>query len=151
MMQTQRGTVRRQRGFTLIEVLLAISITAVVMMMVTTTFRITLPQGASLSRFAMKVGGAWQEGEVVEKQAARQAYEDFLHRRQDPALMEQGGGNEFSARVVPIPAGGRKELIVAYSEMIEAGAPYTLPLRGLPMLGSLDVDVHATGRAGTAY
>ena len=44
------------------------------------TFRITLPQGASLSRFAMKVGGVWQEGEVVEKQAARQAYEDFLPR-----------------------------------------------------------------------
>src|SRR5689334_13096988 len=40
------------------------------------TFRITLPQGASLSRFAMKVGNTWQEGEVVEKQAARQAYED---------------------------------------------------------------------------
>src|SRR3954467_11598190 len=27
------------------------------------TFRITLPQGASLSRFAMKIGGEWQEGE----------------------------------------------------------------------------------------
>ena len=26
------------------------------------TFRITLPQGASLSRFAMKVNGIWQEG-----------------------------------------------------------------------------------------
>jgi hypothetical protein len=109
------------------------------------TFRITLPQGASLSRFAMKVGGAWQEGEVVEKQAARQAYEDFLHRRQDPALMEQGAGNEFSARVFPIPARGTKEIIIAYSEVLEGGAPYVLPLRGLPQLGTLDVDVHAAG------
>lgn len=109
------------------------------------TFRITLPQGASLSRFAMKVGGAWQEGEVVEKQAARQAYEDFLHRRQDPALMEQGAGNEFSARVFPIPARGQKELIIAYSEVLEAGAPYVLPLRGLPQLGALDVNVRAAG------
>ncbi|AKU99658.1 hypothetical protein AKJ09_06322 [Labilithrix luteola] len=109
------------------------------------TFRITLPQGASLSRFAMKVGSTWQEGEVVEKQAARQAYEDFLHRRQDPALMEQGAGNEFSARVFPIPARGTKEIIIAYSESLEAGAPYVLPLRGLPMLGTLDVDVHAAG------
>lgn len=109
------------------------------------TFRITLPQGASLSRFAMKVNGVWQEGEVVEKQAARRAYEDFLHRRQDPALMEQGAGNEFSARVFPIPANGIKEILIAYSEVIEAGAPYVLPLRGLPQLGSLDVDVHAAG------
>ena len=109
------------------------------------TFRITLPQGASLSRFAMKVNGIWQEGEVVEKQAARRAYEDFLHRKQDPALMEQGAGNEFTARVFPIPANGTKEIIIAYSETIEAGAPYTLPLRGLPQLGALDIDVHAAG------
>ena len=112
------------------------------------TFRITLPQGASLSRFAMKVNGAWQEGEVVEKQAARRAYEDFLHRRQDPALMEQGAGNEFSARVFPIPANGIKEIMIAYSETVEAGAPYVLPLRGLPQLGSLDIDVHAAGARG---
>lgn len=109
------------------------------------TFRITLPQGASLSRFAMKVGDAWQEGEVVEKQAARRAYEDFLHRKQDPALMEQGAGNEFSARVFPIPARGKKEIIVTYAETIEIGAPYVLPLRGLPELGSVDVDVHVAG------
>ena len=109
------------------------------------TFRITLPQGASLSRFAMKVGNTWQEGEVVEKQAARQAYEDFLHRRQDPALMEQGAGNEFSARVFPIPARGTKEIIVTYAEAIEVGASYVLPLRGLPQLGSLDVNVHVAG------
>ncbi len=34
------------------------------------TFRITLPQGAAISRFAMRQGDRWQEGEVVEKQAA---------------------------------------------------------------------------------
>lgn len=110
------------------------------------TFRMTLPQGASLSRFAMRVGDAWQEGEVVEKQAARQAYEDFLHRKQDPALMEQGAGNEFSARVFPIPARGKKEIIVTYAATIETGAPYVLPLRGLSSLETLDVEVHATGK-----
>ncbi|HEY7213530.1 MAG TPA: VIT domain-containing protein, partial [Thermoanaerobaculia bacterium] len=60
-------------------------------------FRIALPPGAALSRFAMRLGDVWQEGEVVERQRARQAYEDFLHRRQDPALLEQEAGNEFSA------------------------------------------------------
>ncbi|MDF2696924.1 MAG: hypothetical protein K0S65_5307, partial [Labilithrix sp.] len=114
------------------------------------TFRITLPQGASLSRFAMKVGNVWQEGEVVEKQAARQAYEDFLHRKQDPALMEQGAGNEFSARVFPIPARGTKEIIVTYAEAVEVGAPYVLPLRGLPQLGALDINVHVAGTAAAA-
>src|SRR5262249_30682432 len=66
-------------------------------------FRIALPPGASVSRFAMMIDGRWQEGEVVELGAARRAYEDTLHRRQDPALLEQAAGNEFSARVFPIP------------------------------------------------
>src|SRR5690349_17917141 len=102
-------------------------------------FRVTLPRGATVSRFAMKLDGRWQEGEVVEKQAARRAYEDFLHRRQDPALLEQGAANEFTARVFPIPARGIKELILSYSQELGASdAPYVLPLKGLPQVGALD-------------
>ncbi|HXO29185.1 MAG TPA: VIT domain-containing protein [Thermoanaerobaculia bacterium] len=106
-------------------------------------FRIALPPGAALSRFAMKgVGGDWQEGEVVERRRARLVYEDYLHRRQDPALLEQEAGNEFSARVFPIPPRGRKELIVSYSHaMARADQPYVIPLRGLSEVGSLDVRV----------
>ncbi len=112
-------------------------------------FKVTLPQGAAISRFAMKVDGRWQEGEVVERQAARRAYEDFLHRRQDPALLEQSGGNEFSARVFPIPARGVKELVLSYShELVQRTADYVLPLAGLPEVGELDVAVSGiTGQA----
>ncbi len=105
-------------------------------------FRIALPPGAALSRFAMKIDDAWQEGEVVERQRARQAYEDFLHRRQDPALLEQEAGNEFSARIFPIPARGQKEIIVSYSHALaRADEPYVLPLLGLAKVGQLDVRV----------
>jgi hypothetical protein len=108
------------------------------------TFRITLPQGASLGRLAMKVNEEWQEGEVVELGEARRAYEDFLHRKQDPALLEKSAGNEFSARVFPIPARGKKEIIVSYAHEIH-DAPYVLPLRGLPELGVLDVKATVVG------
>ncbi|MEZ4449097.1 MAG: AgmX/PglI C-terminal domain-containing protein [Nannocystaceae bacterium] len=105
-------------------------------------FEIDMPPGAAISRFSMKVRGAWQEGEVVERQAARVAYEDFLHRRQDPALLENNAGNSFSARVFPIAAHERKELIVSYSqELRSSGDPYRLMLRGLPILESLDASV----------
>src|SRR5690606_18221126 len=40
-------------------------------------FAFTIPQGASLSRFGMRIHGAWMEGEVVEKQQARVTYEEF--------------------------------------------------------------------------
>lgn len=110
-------------------------------------FRITLPRGAVVSRFAMKLDDRWQEGEVVERQAARRAYEDFLHRRQDPALLEQGAANEFGARVFPIPARGKKELILSYSqELPKAGAAWTLPLKGLPQVGMVGVRVWADGK-----
>lgn len=105
-------------------------------------FKVTLPPGATVSRFAMKLDGRWQEGEVVERQAARRAYEDFLHRRQDPALLEQSGGNEFTAKVFPIPANGVKEVVLSYShELVQGTAKYVLPLKGLPEVATLDVQV----------
>ena len=110
-------------------------------------FSISLPPGAALSRFALKVAGGWQEGEVVERQRARQTYEDFLHRKQDPALLEQEAGNEFSARVFPIPPRARKEIIVSYSHtMPRADEPYVLPLHGLSEIGRLDIRVLLGGR-----
>ena len=111
-------------------------------------FRVALPPGAALSRFAMKIGDQWQEGEVVERQRARQAYEDFLHRRQDPALLEQEAANEFSARVFPIPARGRKEIAVSWSHALtKSDEPYVLPLLGLPEVGELDARVLLGERA----
>jgi thioredoxin-like negative regulator of GroEL len=66
---------------------------------------------------------------------ARRAYEDFLHRRQDPALLEKAAGNEFTARVFPIPAKGDKHLVVSYSqELPSSSGNYILPLRGLPKI-----------------
>jgi len=109
-------------------------------------FHIVLPPGAAISRLAMKIDGAWQEGEVVEKQWARAAYEDALHRRQDPALLEQAAANELSARVFPIRPRDRKEIVVSYSQETK-GAPYTLPLRGLPAIGALHVDATRAGEA----
>ncbi len=108
-------------------------------------FAITLPEGAALSRFAMRIGDEWQEGEVVEKQHARRTYEDFLHKKQDPALLEQAAGNEFSARVFPIPAKGRKEIVVSYSQEVTANKPYALSLEGLPKVDRLDVSATVVG------
>lgn len=112
------------------------------------TFEMTLPPGAQVSRFAMKNPGGWMEGEVVEKQRARRVYEDFLHRKQDPAILEQSDGNRFSARVFPILPNAEKELIVSYTQaLVDGRAPYVLPLRGLPKLGELTISGCVYGSA----
>ena len=108
-------------------------------------FAIRLPTGASVSRFAMRINNDWQEGEMVEKQRARQIYEDFLHRKVDPALLEQGAGNEFTARVFPIAAKQRKELIISYSQELTDKRQTLVPLRGLPAIDKLDVQLVKRG------
>jgi tetratricopeptide (TPR) repeat protein len=109
------------------------------------TFTVTLPPGAAVSRFAMRTPNGWQEGEVVEKKAARAAYEDFLHRKQDPALLEQAAGNQFSARVFPIPPRGTKEILLSYSQALTSAAPYVVPLQGLPSVERVHVEVSRDG------
>ncbi|MEZ4362797.1 MAG: VIT domain-containing protein [Kofleriaceae bacterium] len=112
-------------------------------------FAVTLPDEAALSRFAMENDGQWMEAEVVPKMVARRAYEDFLHRRQDPALLEKAAGNEFSARVFPIPANGDKHLVLSYSQELR-GDQYTLPLRGLAAIDKVDATVRVVDAKGAA-
>jgi tetratricopeptide (TPR) repeat protein len=105
-------------------------------------FQIILPDNAAISRFAMKIGERLQEGEVVEKQLARRAYEDFLHRRQDPALLEMDSGNRFNARIFPIAPKSEKLIILSYSQrLVGENSEYILPLKGLPKLKQLSVKV----------
>jgi len=105
-------------------------------------FQIILPDNAAISRFAMKIADRLQEGEVVEKQLARRAYEDFLHRRQDPALLETDSGNRFNARIFPIAPQSEKLLILSYSQrLVGENSEYVLPLKGLPQLKQLSIQV----------
>lgn len=111
------------------------------------TFQITLPQNAAVLRFAMENNGQWMEAEVVEKQLARRAYDDFLHRKQDPALLEKAAGNQFTAKVFPIAPKAEKHIVISYSQELP-GAQYQLPLRGLPKTERVDVSLMMTAPDG---
>jgi tetratricopeptide (TPR) repeat protein len=110
-------------------------------------FAVTLPPGAAVTRFAMKIHGEWREARVVSRERGREVYETFLHRNIDPALLEQDLGNIFSARVFPIAALEDKELILAYDH--EVSSAYSLALSGLPKVGELVVRVDNNGKHDT--
>ena len=112
------------------------------------TFQITLPPGAAVSRFAMETNGQMQEAEVVDKMTARRAYDDALHHRQDPALLEKSAGNQFTAKVFPIGGNTDKHIVISYSQELP-GTPYVLPLRGLPTTARVDVHLDVLGSDGT--
>lgn len=95
------------------------------------TYIFPLPEDASITEFAMYVGGEKVEGEILDKDQARRIYEDIVRRLKDPALLEYIGRNMFRARIYPIPAKGEKRIRISYSEILKAEANlvhYVYPL-----------------------
>lgn len=75
-----------------------------------------LAQGQSVSHFAMDLNGKLRSAVVVEKELGRVAYENTIKQRIDPALLEQTQGNNYKARVYPIPAKGYKRIVITYEQ-----------------------------------
>ncbi|WP_296620784.1 VIT domain-containing protein [Marivirga sp.] len=75
-----------------------------------------LDNGVTVSRFALDVNGEMREGVVVEKEKATQAFEAVSRRRIDPGLVEVSKGNNFKARIYPIPAKGYKKAILSFEQ-----------------------------------
>lgn len=85
-------------------------------------FHFPLPQDASIAGFAMWIGDQMVEADVVEKQRAREIYEEIMREKRDPGLLEWTGGNVFKARVWPIFPHSEKRIRITYTQV--------LPLKG---------------------
>lgn len=81
-------------------------------------FYFPLPADASISGFAMWIGGEMVEADIVERERARQIYEDILRRKKDPGLLEWEGGNLFKARVFPIEPFSEKRIRIRYTQVL---------------------------------
>lgn len=78
------------------------------------TFRFPLPEGAMLTGLAMEIDGKLTEGELVEREKARKAYEDQVDRMIDPALLEWENGQTFKLRVFPIEPKKEKRVVLRF-------------------------------------
>ncbi len=78
-----------------------------------------LGENQSVSRFALDVNGKIREAVIVGKEQGRIAFEAVVRRRVAPALLEKGTGNNYRARIYPIPAKGYKQIIIAYQEELK--------------------------------
>lgn len=90
-----------------------------------------LPDGATVSGFALDVDGQLVDGVVVGKEKARVVLETEIRKGVDPGLVEQVRGNLYRARVYPIPARGTRTVRLRWvSELTTRGAEaaYHLPL-----------------------
>lgn len=90
-----------------------------------------LGEGQNVSRLALEVNGKLREAVVVEKELGRVAFEAVVRRGVDPVLLEKGTGNNYKARIYPIPARGYKRVILAHEQELilsETAHFFQLPL-----------------------
>ncbi|MCC6125288.1 MAG: tetratricopeptide repeat protein [Pirellulales bacterium] len=111
-------------------------------------FYFPLQQDASISGFGMWIGNELVEADIVEKQRAREIYEEILREKRDPGLLEWAGGNLFKARVFPIEPHAEKRIRIVYTQVLPLVGntfrySYTLQSEMLKLhpLSELSIDV----------
>ena len=91
-----------------------------------------MPDGVSISRYALDINGKMREAVPVEKAKATEVFESIERRRVDPGLLEKVEGNNFRTRIYPMPAKGTRTIVVAYEEELKFNKgnalTYHLPL-----------------------
>jgi hypothetical protein len=96
-------------------------------------FNFPLGEGQTVSRFALDIGGKLREGVVVDKTLGRKTFESIVRRGADPGLLEKTAGNNFRARVYPIPASGTRRIVIAYEQELTDNGAYDLYLLPLTL------------------
>lgn len=82
-------------------------------------YQFPLPSGAAVSRLAMYVDGQRMEAGVVTREQGRDIYEQIVHTRRDPALLEWMQGNLFQIRIFPLPGRTEKRVLLSYTQALD--------------------------------
>jgi hypothetical protein len=74
-----------------------------------------LPQGVSVSRYALDINGHFREAVPVPKDKGTQVFEALETIRVDPGLIQKTEeGNSFKTRVFPIFGGGVRKILIGF-------------------------------------
>ena len=117
------------------------------------TFLFPVPAGASVSDFSYWIGDKEMKGELLDRDRARQVYEDIVRKMRDPALLEYDGAQLFKASIFPIPAGGDAKTKLQFTQVLKAEGGLVRYLhavklgRTTPNRGQLIVDVKISSKS----
>lgn len=112
-------------------------------------FGLAMPEGSTVTGYALDVDGTMIDGVLVDQRQARRAYQDRIRQGVDPGLAEILRGFQFRNRVSPIFPGKSRTIRVSFSTPIDPRRGYVLPLSGGTQIGELSIAVDAGGLAGT--
>ncbi|MBR5161309.1 MAG: hypothetical protein IKW80_06740, partial [Thermoguttaceae bacterium] len=93
-----------------------------------------LPEGVTVSGYALDIEGAMVDAVAVTKEKARVTLEKEMRRGADPGIVERQRGNQFKTRIFPLPVQGTRTVKIQYVTTaafdVEKGvAVYRQPVR----------------------
>jgi len=80
---------------------------------------IPLPEGVSISGYALDINGKLRDAVPVPKERAKEVFESIEKRNIDPGIIEKVAGNNFRTRIYPIPAKGSRTIKISYHQELK--------------------------------
>jgi hypothetical protein len=108
-----------------------------------------LPEGVSVSRYAIDINGKMREAVPVNKNKGKQVFEAVEHRRVDPGLLEKVEGNNFKTRIYPILPNGERIVLIGYEQELSSfdknNLAYQLVSKYAQKLDVFEVNINVLG------
>ena len=104
-----------------------------------------VPKGASVANFSMWINGKEMVGEVLEKERAREIYNSYKAKRQDPGLLEQVDYKRFEMRIFPIAADADQRVEVTYYQELDVDNDWFTYVYPLATATRSGIDTRTTG------
>lgn len=80
-------------------------------------FVFPLPYDGAIDQMTFMVDGQELEGRLLEADKAREIYQSYVRRNQDPALVQWIGTGMFQTQVFPVPAGAVRTVSLRYTQL----------------------------------
>ena len=81
-------------------------------------FVFPIPYDGAIDRMTFMVDGKEYDAKILPAKEARQIYESYVRRHQDPALLEWVGYGMFQTSVFPVPPGAERKVTLKFSQLL---------------------------------
>ncbi|RZJ56041.1 MAG: DUF2135 domain-containing protein [Flavobacterium sp.] len=85
-------------------------------------FTLPLPEGVTISGYALDINGSLREAVPVPKERAKEVFESIEKRNVDPGIIEKVSGNNFRIRIFPILAQDVRMIQITYNQELKNSA-----------------------------
>lgn len=82
------------------------------------SFVFPLPYEGAIDRMTFMVDGKEFDAKILPAKQAREIYEGYVRRNQDPALLEWVGYGMFQTSVFPVPPGAERKVTLKFSQLL---------------------------------